>query len=455
MVFLFAVTGRAETFFAYLNGAQEVPGPVTTTGTGYARVFLNETAGTISFTVVFNNFQGNQTASHIHTGGLGIAGPVTINLGAVGGTSGTISGNAAITPAQINLMRTHQFYVNVHSSTFPAGEIRGQLGIKRPVDFDGDGRQDLSILRFATTGTFRQITYWNRNSTTGDLTQPWGNSVTDTPTPGDYDGDGRDDLSVFRNKGQAVGAQLFFYVFRSSDNTVQYIKYGVTGDLPACRDFDGDGITDPAIFRRGAALNDQAVWWIQQSTTGTDRVENFGTSNLSTLPNDQDFPVPGDYDGDGKFDIAVYRAGTLAPANTFIILNSSNRSVRYEQFGSFTTDYIIPGDYDGDGKYDLAVARTGASASTPLEWYILQSSNGQVRARSFGVSTDFPAQGDYDGDARADIAIYRRGANATADSSFWINRSFDNVDQQIIWGKGSTSTALFGPDYALAQFDSR
>src|SRR5688500_10984822 len=147
VVGLLPVSVRAEMFTAYLTGPQEAP-PVSTNGTGYARVLWNESAGTITFTVVFSNLSSAQTASHIHTGAIGVSGPVTINFGAVGGTSGTISGSAAITPAQIVLLRSHQMYVNVHSGNFGGGEIRGQLGVARPVDYDGDGRTDPSVLRF-------------------------------------------------------------------------------------------------------------------------------------------------------------------------------------------------------------------------------------------------------------------------------------------------------------------
>ncbi|MGC2235418.1 MAG: CHRD domain-containing protein [Pyrinomonadaceae bacterium] len=441
-VFLLSTAAQAETFFAYLNGTQEVPA-VATNATGYARVFLNESAGMISFTVVYNNLSSAQNASHIHTGALGVSGPVTINFGVTGGTSGTISGTAAITPAQIVLLRSHQFYVNVHSANFGGGEIRGQLGIKRPVDFDGDGRQDYSVWKFpdiAPPGV-SPVTWWNLNSTGGVQSgQQWGNANTDIPEPGDYDGDGKDDYAIYR-AGVAVNAQSEFWILRSSDSTLFYNAWGISGDLAIPRDYDGDGKTDVAVFRRGTP----SVWYIRQTSNGIDRAVAWGTNGATV--SDRDYPIPGDYDGDGKFDLAVYRSGALSPANTYIILRSSDGAAVYQQWGNFNSDYVLPGDYDGDGKYDYAIARTGAAAANPMVWWILQSSNGQTRVQQWGNSADIPVQGDYDGDARTDIAIFRNGATAGSSSNFWVLRSFTNTSLTTQWG--------VNPDYPVNSFDIR
>ena len=198
------------------------------------------------------------------------------------------------------------------------------------------------------------------------------------------------------------------------------------------------------MVRRGTLATDQLTWYIRNSATGTVRVENFGLSGDGT--NSFDTPIPGDYDGDGKFDIAVYRFG-LTPANNFIIKRSSDSAITYQQFGNFNTDYIVPGDYDGDGKYDLAVARTGATGTSPLVWWILQSSTGTTRTQTFGRTSDSPAQGDYDGDARTDVAVYRPGATASASSQYWISSSFDSTSRVVNWGVGS--------DFSVNTFDIR
>ncbi len=66
------------------------------------------------------------------------------------------------------------------------------------------------------------------------------------------------------------------------------------------------------------------------------------------------------------------------------------------------TDVPVPGDYDGDGKTDLALWRPSTGA-----WLIFQSSNGQSPNWQWGIATDVPVPGDYDGDGKGDLGVWR------------------------------------------------
>jgi hypothetical protein len=436
-------SAAAETFTAYLTSAQEVPANGST-ARGFARVFVNEATGSLQFTVVFTGLSSAQTASHIHApGAIGVNVGVAINFGVVGGTSGTISGSTTITPTQLSQLRAHLGYVNVHSTNFPGGEIRGQLGIGRPVDFDGDGRQDLSVVRSPGVAppNVDPRTYYNLNTTSGVQIANWGDANRDIDVPGDYDGDTKTDFAVYR-PGASTGQISSFYIYRSSDNTVQIVQWGVFGDRAVCRDYDGDGRTDIAVYHRGASFSTPAQWWIINSSNAAVRVITWGISGDAT---GGDSPAPGDYDGDGKFDAAVYRFGTASPANTFLVFRSSDSTAVLATWGNYATDFIVPGDFDGDGKYDYSVVRTGATQTAPMTWWIFQSSNNQARAVQWGVNTDQIVQGDYDGDARTDIAIYRPGASTGQTSFFWIINSLDLSIQTTAWGQRG--------DQAVANFD--
>jgi CHRD domain len=114
-----------------LTGAQEVPGPGDPDASGTAEVELNQGLDTVCFTVTWANVDGTVSAGHIHRGAAGVAGGIVVPLfsGSFSGTdmtSGCVEGVDAALIKEIRQDAT-AFYVNVHSSVFPAGAVRGQL----------------------------------------------------------------------------------------------------------------------------------------------------------------------------------------------------------------------------------------------------------------------------------------------------------------------------------------
>jgi hypothetical protein len=113
---------------ATLTGAAEIPGPGDPDGAGTATIRLRVGQGQVCHSLTASNITLPASAAHIHQGAAGVAGPVVIPLitpDADGSVEGCVSAPRALVK-QI-LKNPAGYYVNVHTSDFPAGAIRGQL----------------------------------------------------------------------------------------------------------------------------------------------------------------------------------------------------------------------------------------------------------------------------------------------------------------------------------------
>jgi hypothetical protein len=134
-------------------------------------------------------------------------------------------------------------------------------------------------------------------------------------------------------------------------------------------DFDGDGVTDIAVFRPS-----NGVWLVRD-------VGNFSWGASG------DVPVPGDYDGDGSADVAVFRPST----GNWIIRGVGT------QFWGNPGDVPVPANFDGDEDVDVAVYRPSNG-----RWLVKGVGN-----FSWGAAADVPVPGDFNGDGSADVAVFR------------------------------------------------
>ena len=226
------------------------------------------------------------------------------------------------------------------------------------------------------------------------------------PASGDYNGDGKSEVAVFRPSDGLWAVKGLGRVY-----------FGAGGDIPVSGDYDGDGVTDVAVFRPVTGL------WAVKGITRC----YFGG------PNDR--PVPGDYDGDGTCEPAVFGR------------NSGRWGIRdlTRMYFGASSDTPIPSDFDGDGRADIAVFREatglwavreisrcyfGRSGDRPVpgiyRWYGAGAGSGPFRSQAavfrpstglwaargctrfyFGSPVDIPVRADFDGDSLDDPGVFR------------------------------------------------
>jgi endonuclease/exonuclease/phosphatase family metal-dependent hydrolase len=189
--------------------------------------------------------------------------------------------------------------------------------------------------------------------------------------------------------------------------------------IPIKGDFDGDGKIDIATFDFTTS-----IWEITNSSNDENVTHDFGWVGHDT-------PVPADYDGDGKTDLAVYRF-TDGEWN----IRYSNGGNYKNSWGGEPTDIPVPADYDGDGKTDIAVYRENTS-----KWYIISSLNqtADTTGTHFGWNKTIPVPADYDGDGKTDIAVFCPSDCGEFSNSVWY--ILNSTNNQMItheWGADPT-----------------
>jgi hypothetical protein len=116
---------------AEMTAANETPTPKgdvsSARGAFTATLTKSGTGASISWRLEFSNLSGNALAAHIHVAARGVAGPVRVPLCAPC-TSG-VTGTATIDAAVLDAIQSDRAYVNVHTPTNPAGEIRDQVAV--------------------------------------------------------------------------------------------------------------------------------------------------------------------------------------------------------------------------------------------------------------------------------------------------------------------------------------
>lgn len=308
-----------------------------------------------------------------------------------------------------------------------------QEGIATPAcrrtyaDFDGNGLSDFTLLRAAGSDIEWTIRP-NLGTTEGtDQSFQFGSS-TDFLLELDYDGDGIADPAIWR-----TGAVGEFLIRRSSrpGGAPLSVPLGTTGDDPIqSGDYNGDGRDDLAVFRETTVGSGPRTLIIRDAASGATRQIDLGVGSQGSA-----FVIAGyDHTGDFRADVAYQ---TADPGNTTLglitILNGANGAFLQSFNLGTSSDFLIPGNMTGNYIADVTVRRTLSGVREHTTRDVFAGATGAVV--TFGITGDASLVGDFDGDGLQDYAVWRPSATAGA-SKFIIRPSAlpANPDREVLMG---------------------
>jgi hypothetical protein len=324
-----------------------------------------------------------------------------------------------------------------------SGADYGVDGVAQLGDFNGDGKSDIYVFR---PGSGTHIVWLNDGTGGFDFSTAASNSgpgygVDGVTRLGDFNADGKADIYLFR---PASGTHYVW--LNNGDGTFPFStatwssgpNYGVNA-VPELADFDGDGRSDIYFFRPDSGTHH--VWLNSGNgtfplTTGTTWTSGpgYGVGGVTRL---------GDLDGDGKADIYLFRP---AQGSHYVWLNSGDGTFTFSTVnwsaGPNVTTSAVPqlADFNGDGYPDIYLFRPVQGA----HYVWLNKGNGTFpttisfsSGNGYGVDGTASA-GDFNGDGKADIYLFRPGSGT---HYVWLN----NGDVTFPFTAGATWTS--GPDF--------
>jgi subtilisin-like proprotein convertase family protein len=259
----------------------------------------------------------------------------------------------------------------------------------------------------------------------------WGR-LSDTVLMGDFDGDGISDATVWNPL-----ATQRFSVRRSSrpqDVPLEFAfgEPGGVADLIA--DFDGDRVTDFALYRNGNMTDPTAHFFVRKSTSGL--VFDYAIPNsVNSVP----FSIR-DINADGRADFGIQYTAGGGPGGFRMFSGLDGSPLNAFIFG-FSSDFVVPGQFVGDGVPDIVVSRNVNPGTGTVKYGFprdMATGGGDAFNLAtgivFGLSGDFIAQGDYDGDGTIDFAVWRADNNGGPSKYIIRKSSAPSVPFEVFFG---------------------
>ncbi len=336
-----------------------------------------------------------------------------------------------------------------------------------PFNLDGSGKKSLIVYRagldklsiFKSLGeNGYQSVYTQSESGINGYQDPINLII-----PCDFNGDGKGDL-ILANPGLGYSG-----IFQGNgDGTFKTIKIdyaGIAGfdfknsaDQILVTDYDGDGKDDLVLYRPGTGV----IRIAHSNGNGTFTSVFASTTGINgfNLRNSVDKIVSLDFNGDKKKDLMLYRSGPKSVGGGAVsMLQSLGNGTYTTVFHSDTTgiagydfqggDRVLVGDVNGDKFDDLILYRPG----TGKAWVVKSNGNGTFVASQsgtvgfggfgMGMGMDVATVGDVNGDGKADLFMFHPGtgvvwvARGTSAGTFvyhWSNTNGVDHNYQCCFG---------------------
>ncbi|MFX0549391.1 NlpC/P60 family protein [Hathewaya histolytica] len=342
-------------------------------------------------------------------------------------------------------------------------------------DFDGDGKDDVATFYDYDGGT--RIHVWSssgNNFNYSNGADGWwrvdggydAKKIASRVVSGDFNGDGKDDIAAFYDYDGATK----IHVWTSSGNKFNYSNgangwWGVSGGYDANKitgrvvsgDFNGDGKDDIAAFHDYDGGTKLHVWISSGNKFSYSNGANgwWGVDRGYDANKITGRVVCGDFNGDGKDDIAAfhdYGGGTkmhvwTSSGNNFNYSNGANGwwGVDRGYDANRITGRVVSGDFNGDGKDDVASFHDYDGATKIHVWTSSGNNFNYSNGANgwWGVDRGYDANritgrvvsGDFNGDGTCDIAAIHSYFPGSTKIHVWTSKVNSRQNQVVQYAK--------------------